>query len=306
MSSAPATDMVQFPTSMAQTGRSTVYADPEQPRGWKLPGTLAITDPAILVRRFVENDWNPRGKTIFIPHFESLDLGDWNAVCKLADITLVDPCGPIEEVMSSIKEARLVITEAMHGAIVADALRVPWIPVRPLMKKNQQKWFDWFESVGLSCEPASLPPSTAEEAANAKYSLLKETAKGALYRYRITSLLTDQTPVDEFISKESDNTHKHIVMRKLRTSLDQIVPAVNRLLMPSSREPATDGFKNRAAATLTRIAGSEAQLSSDRMIENLTQRLEEKLERLRRHLSLHAYSLPECAVRPNCFESGRL
>ena len=271
-----------------------------------LPKTLAITDPAVLVRRFVDNSWNARGKTIFVPHFESLDLGDWNAVCKLADITLVDPCGPIEDVMSSIKHARLVITEAMHGAIVADALRVPWIPVRPLVKKNQQKWLDWFESVGLSCDSESLPPSTAEEAMNAKYSLLKEAAKGALYLNKITSLLTDQTPVNESLTpKESENSRKYGLISRLRTSFDQIIPATNRFLAPALREQITEGFKHRAAEALTRIAGSEPQLSSDRVIEDLTQRLEEKLARLRRHLSLTAYST-ERAVASNCFESGRI
>jgi succinoglycan biosynthesis protein ExoV len=271
-----------------------------------IPRTLAITDPAILVRRFVSDTGDASGRTIFIPHFESLDLGDWSTACELAGITMVDPCGAVEDVMRSIKSARLVIAEAMHGAIVADALRVPWIPVRPLAKKNQQKWLDWFESVGVSCRPESLPPSTVEEAVNAKYSLLKEAAKSALYRNKFTSLLTDQTPVDQAqISNESANSPKSSLISKLRTSFDQIIPAANRVLTPALREQIKDGFTHRAAEALTRIAGSEPQLSSDRTIEDLTQRLEEKVARLRRHLSVDAYSA-ECAVSSNCFASGRI
>jgi succinoglycan biosynthesis protein ExoV len=268
-----------------------------------IPRTFAVTDPAILVRRFVDYGWNASGKAIFMPHFESLEVGDWDAVCKLADISMIDPCGPVEEVMRSIRQARLVITEAMHGAIVADALRVPWIPVRPLVKKNQQKWLDWFESVNMSYEPKSLPPSTVEEAANAKYSILKEAAKTALYRNRFTSRLTDQTPVDEsLVSKGSGNARKHTAIHKLRTSLDQMIPAVGRMLRPTVHEPIRDGLRDRAAEALVRLVGSEPQLSSDRVIEDLTQRLEEKLERLRRHVRLDTYSR-EVAVGSHCLES---
>ena len=45
-------------------------------------------------------------------------------------MTYVDPASGPRHVVDAIRSARLVVTSAMHGAIVADAFRVPWIRVR--------------------------------------------------------------------------------------------------------------------------------------------------------------------------------
>jgi succinoglycan biosynthesis protein ExoV len=45
----------------------------------------------------------------------------------------------------------------MHGAIVADALRIPWIPVCTREGINSFKWEDWCASVSLDYRPYHLP-----------------------------------------------------------------------------------------------------------------------------------------------------
>src|SRR5205814_2371845 len=47
----------------------------------------------------------------------------------------------------------LLVTEAMHGAVVADALRVPWIALRMYSKIDEFKWRDWCASLRLPYEP---------------------------------------------------------------------------------------------------------------------------------------------------------
>ena len=46
----------------------------------------------------------------------------------------------------------------MHGAIVADALRTPWIPVVTSPRILSFKWQDWCASIGVPYQPWILLP----------------------------------------------------------------------------------------------------------------------------------------------------
>jgi hypothetical protein len=111
---------------------------------------LGIGDPATLLR-FVWDSLPPAGEhhaVGFMPHWESALYGAWDTVCAELGVLYIDPCWPVERVLAAIRGCELIVSEAMHGAIVADALRVPWIPFSPL-PSNRAKWYDWAESQGL-------------------------------------------------------------------------------------------------------------------------------------------------------------
>jgi succinoglycan biosynthesis protein ExoV len=95
----------------------------------------------------------------FMPHWESALYGAWEDVCAEAGVHFIDPRDPLESVISAIRGCDLLVTEAMHGAIVADALRVPWVPFMPL-PTHHFKWFDWAESQGLNLEFSAGTRST--------------------------------------------------------------------------------------------------------------------------------------------------
>lgn len=129
----------------------------------QLPPEKAICDSAVLVRT-VEL---PRPASdigvAFMPHYHSFSRADWERVCRRAGIRLIDPRDPVEKVLSEIRGARILITEAMHGAIVADALRTPWLAALPIHAENQGKWLDWSESLGLELRRHPLQPASLLE-----------------------------------------------------------------------------------------------------------------------------------------------
>jgi succinoglycan biosynthesis protein ExoV len=121
-----------------------------------LDPVLAITDPAILIRPLAP-DAAVTSRVAFMPHHRSALAADWQSVCREAGVAYVDPGAKVETVLAAIRCAELLVTEAMHGAIVAEAFRVPWIPVRAYPWILHFKWEDWCRSLDLSYRPVDLP-----------------------------------------------------------------------------------------------------------------------------------------------------
>ena len=124
---------------------------------------LSICDSAILLRAMDLPAPDDSVGIAFMPHYESLERGNWAEACHLAGITLIDATEPVEKVLSQIRGARLLITEAMHGAIVADALRTPWIGARPIYGGHHKKWLDWAGALGIDVRLNVLKPSSVLE-----------------------------------------------------------------------------------------------------------------------------------------------
>lgn len=130
-----------------------------------LDAALGIVDPAVMVADMPEFRAVPKGRdAIFVPHWESTVGGIWPTVCQAAGLTYVDPCGEAKAVIAAIAGARLVVAESMHAAILADALRVPWVAVTTSRQINSFKWEDWAASLGLAYRPRRVPISSRAEA----------------------------------------------------------------------------------------------------------------------------------------------
>lgn len=137
---------------------------PRTARSLGLPDRVGIGDAAILVRTLGLARHEVPGQIGFMPHWESLPRGNWRAACALAGVRLIDPSSPVDEVLDAILGCEVMLSEAMHGAIVADALRVPWIPLLPIDSLHRDKWLDWAESLHVPLRFRRLWPSTLPEA----------------------------------------------------------------------------------------------------------------------------------------------
>lgn len=125
-----------------------------------LPLGAGVTDPAALIPELPEfAAVRPKGRKSFMPHCHSdLDADyDWPKICSRVDMDYISPRGASKDVIKALGASSLVITESMHGAILADAFRVPWIPVCLTPKFNFFKWQDWGDSVGISLRITKLP-----------------------------------------------------------------------------------------------------------------------------------------------------
>ena len=103
----------------------------------------------------------------FMPHFESLGRGAWHAAAVAAGVRLIDPSGDPAAIIAAIAGCRVLLSEALHGAIVSDALRVPWIALRPLVPVHRAKWHDWAASLKLRIAFHRLAASSLPECLHA-------------------------------------------------------------------------------------------------------------------------------------------
>ena len=129
----------------------------------KLDPSLAICDAGVLLRETPLPAPDTSTGVAFMPHFESERRGNWETACRLAGITYLDPKADTGRLIAQIQGARLVIAEAMHGAIVADALRTPWIGVLPFHPQHRLKWEDWASALEIPLRSIKLVPSNLLE-----------------------------------------------------------------------------------------------------------------------------------------------
>lgn len=125
-----------------------------------------ITDPAIIVSDLYEFDKSNSlsHNVTFVPHLATALNADWQIACERVDIQYCSPMSPLVDICNTISRSSVVITESLHGAIIADQYRVPWIPVGAAHTLREQfKWHDWCQSMGLSYNPFSLPRLSLRE-----------------------------------------------------------------------------------------------------------------------------------------------
>ena len=128
-----------------------------------LPAYKAIADGGLLVSQVFPSreasEFPGKRGCSFMPHIHHANEAskDWLRICQQAGLQYIDPRWPVERVLGAIVSSERILAEAMHGAIVADALRVPWIPVVSSPRIYAFKWKDWCATMELYYHPYHLP-----------------------------------------------------------------------------------------------------------------------------------------------------
>lgn len=123
-----------------------------------VPADKVITDAAVLIRGLPLPHPAPRSKVGVMFTGHALHQFDWASVCQRLGFTFISCHWPVERVLSVMLGCEVLLTEAMHGAIVADALRVPWVPITCTDIVLSFKWEDWLASLDMHYEPSVVEP----------------------------------------------------------------------------------------------------------------------------------------------------
>lgn len=145
-------------------------------------------DPAILASRHFTH--SSAGGPAFMPHHHShTSAGEVLAgLCGALGITYISPLGNAEATLSRIAGASCLITEALHGAVVAESYDVPWVPVIFSSKVLEKKWRDFAATIGADYRPVEICTNIAFDdtvrfANVVKHALGRARLAKPVYRY---------------------------------------------------------------------------------------------------------------------------
>lgn len=166
----------------------------------------AIADGAILLSDFysVIPESKRDSSAILVPHIKT----HWSSgnvlhrVCEAIGLKYLPPDIPYECFIKEVSKSKVVITEAMHGAILADTMRVPWIPV-VFHEHLSFKWLDWFSSMGLDYSVNYVVPKLWNPRTDSFRSVLKrpyQATKEVFFKKKLNKIIKN---VDPILSSES-------------------------------------------------------------------------------------------------------
>lgn len=147
-----------------------------------------------------------------MPYYKSVEFVDWERLCKKVGVHYISPCSEkgVEFTLKEIASSKRIVTEAMHGAIAADILRVPWkrFVFSSYMVESPRvsefKWNDWLGSIDIrnNINPVFIPFYTQNTISRVLEMLSKKRVSAIFFNKRnaVDSIFTF---LQESISCES-------------------------------------------------------------------------------------------------------
>jgi len=252
----------------------------------------SVTDSAIVARLLFDIvPYNKRKNIAFMPHISSRFNGVWKDVCDHLGIEYLDPTLGTKMLIRKISSSEIVIADAMHAAVVADTMRVPWIPVVTSVEINIIKWLDWTKSMSVNYRPYYLPQSCLYEWIKNRYFISKSRGYGSLWK-KVSSSgnITDEDIediVDNYMNMHDKwSTHAEFSEESLDSNVEGKKRDTGKLLknilglklIKVIIYPIERILFNRACAKMKIIMESEAYLSSDEIYDEKLSRMKELLE----------------------------
>jgi succinoglycan biosynthesis protein ExoV len=122
----------------------------------------------------------------------------------------------------------------MHGAITADAFRVPWVPVRFATNFYEEKWRDFLESMNIVPDIEILP--VMYQYRQPLWRLFRNSVKKAIFKVNPASGKWSKLPVARRLATDSELAHLASELKKIAQGVqgvlsdDAVVADVTRRL----------------------------------------------------------------------------
>ena len=188
-------------------------------KAYNLSDEKILCDGAYLLRKVSLPKIEPHNRTGFMPHYSSLDMVNWQEVCDKVGLEFISPYWPVDTVLSKMQGCKNIITEAMHGAIVADVLRVPWCAVSFGPKFLPSKWQDWGTALNIVPKIQAIP-----------FVINQKISKGRVVEWKIKRIL----------SKMSLGKKKWQSIPKFKNNINDLIHGLQNVKVQNSYQLSSD------------------------------------------------------------------
>lgn len=238
--------------------------------------SLAVADPAILLPLMPEFAPTPRRGIAFVPHWTTAQEGIWQSACAQAGIEFIDPRGEAKDVIRRIAAAELVIAESMHGAIVADAFRVPWVAIVS-GRDTPMKWHDWALALGMNYRPYEVGRLSL-------ISILKGRSGVSSARLH-TNAQEYAAGVDDSVRAFVQRSSQPVAAAKAT-----IAPRIKESIRGTLDRVARSVLVDRGSQILTQVSKLPTTLSADDILRERQAELARRMELFRRDCTAGAFA----------------
>ena len=113
---------------------------------------VLLGDPAVLVSEFAAPPAQKRHRFGFVPHVRSVER--WQSL-NVKGHKFIDPAAPAWVVIDDIASCEVILSQSLHGIILADALGVPnvWVAPSEAMRGGRFKFDDYFTTIDAPKDP---------------------------------------------------------------------------------------------------------------------------------------------------------
>jgi pyruvyltransferase len=178
--------------SACRPGRLVAVRGEKTAEALSAPADTLLGDPLVLIDTLVEQQ--PKRHPVgIIPHVRS--VARWQALAR-PDARLLDPGLEPWRLIREIAACEVILSQSLHGLIVADAMKVPnvWIAPSELMAGRRFKFDDYFSTLDApkDCVPEAAALAARPETWPARVSRYRFSKTA--YRARLAEVCRDFTP----------------------------------------------------------------------------------------------------------------